>query len=326
MTDDATSPAAHRVILVEGSAPLASAAALALLGERFAARCLATAAAFATPPSISALAQVDDPVVSDALAAAALSPTLNPPLREAAAAALERGAVTAAVLAALAEIAEGPKRPPWSHAVKSLDAALARSETSQRQEAERTRHIARQLRAGEGAWQRRIAYQRDIARGAVHPIVAALIDANFLTGIVAPIEDDVAPALIPLALLAARSAQDPLRGKALALIQRRWSALASLPLSAAVRESVRPKDEPLRAAMIATLGTLGAVDALMRCVTACAGATRGAALEELARLWSRAQAELPEALLRASLARAEADADGSVSSLARSLTGRLAAC
>ncbi len=87
-------------------------------------------------------------------------------------------------------------------------------------------------------------------------MVAALVDAEFLVGIVAPMYDAVAPTLVPLALLAARSAQEPLRGKALALIQRRWRSAAALPLSCAARTLTRPKDEGLRAALLATLASL----------------------------------------------------------------------
>ncbi|MEZ4394743.1 MAG: hypothetical protein R3A48_27020 [Polyangiales bacterium] len=330
--DDPTDPTAEtpvealREALAGSLAPLAAAAELTRRGDLDAARCLAAAAAFATPQEILALGATDDVVVSDALGAGVLSATLAPASREACATALETAGVSPAALAALAEVAEGPKRPPWAHAGRALECALARSALEQRLDADRLRHVAKQLRAGEGGSSRRIAYQRDIARGVVHPVVAAMVDVDFLCGVVAPMDDAAAPALVPIALLAARSAPDALRGKALALIQRRWSAVAAPPLSAAVRASARPKDEPLRAALLATLGALGAAEPLARCAASCAGATRAAALTELARVFARAQAEVPEATLRAALAQAEADPDEAVASLARSLTARLAPC
>ncbi|MFO0626995.1 MAG: hypothetical protein U0325_15395 [Polyangiales bacterium] len=311
--------------LRDGTAPFVAAAALTRQGDLVAARCLATALAFALPAEVLALAEVVDPVVSDALGAAVLSSPLAPPLREAAATALERGAVTGASLAALAEVAEGPRRPPSSQAGRALELALARSDASQRAEMDRLRHAARQLRAGEGGSSRRIAYQRDIARGAVHPMLAALVDAEFLVGVVAPMDDEVAPVLVPHALLLARGAQEPLRGKAMALIQRRWSPVAALPLSCAARALTRPKDEPLRAALLAALGALGAVDALTRCAVALSGSGRGVALAELSRQLPRALAEVGVEALRAALAAAARDADASVAAQAVALTARLPA-
>ena len=90
----------------------------------------------------------------------------------------------------------------------------------------------------------------------MHPVLAALVDVEFLVGVVAPMDDEVAPALVPLALLVARSAQEPLRTKAMALIQRRWRAAAALPLSCAARSLTRPKDDALRVALLAALASL----------------------------------------------------------------------
>lgn len=324
-TPSPPTPDALRHALRSGVAPFSAAAALARAGDLSAARCLATALAFAHPADVLALGDVSDPVVSDALGAATLSAPLSAPLREAAATALERGAVTGASLAALAEVAEGARRPPWSQAVRALELALARSDAAQRAEMDRLRHAARQLRAGEGGPSRRIAYQRDIARGATHPMLAALVDPEFLVGVVAPMDDDVAAALVPHALLSARSAQEPLRGRALALIQRRWAPVAALPLSCAARALTRPKDDPLRAALVASLGGLGAVDALARCAVALAGSGRAAALAELSRQLPRALAEVPADELRAALDAAATDPDRSVAAQALALTARLPA-
>jgi hypothetical protein len=324
-TPSPPTPDALRRVLRGGASPFPAAAALARAGDLAAARCLATALAFALPAEVLALAEVSDPVVSDALAAATLAGSLAAPLREAATTALERGAVTGASLAALAEVAEGPHRPPWAQAVRALELCLARSDGPQRAEMERLRHAARQLRVGEGGPSRRIGYQRDIARGAVHPMLAALVDAEFLVGVVAPIDDEVAPALVPHALLLTRTAQEPLRGKAMALIQRRWASVAALPLSCAARALTRPKDDVLRAALLASLGALGAVDALTRCVGALAGSGRAAALAELSRQLPRALTEVPAEDLRAALGAAAMDPDASVSAQAVALTARLPA-
>lgn len=318
-------PDALRRALRGGASPFSAAAALARGGDLAAARCLATALAFALPAEVLALAEVTDPVVSDALAAATLAGSLAAPLREAATTALERGAVTGASLAALAEVAEGPRRPPWAQSVRALELCLARSDAAQRAEMDRLRSAARQLRGGEGGPSRRIGYQRDIARGAVHPMLAALVDADFLVGVVAPIDDEVAPALVPHALTLTRTAQEPLRGKAMALIQRRWAAVAALPLSCAARSLNRPKDDALRAAILASLGALGAVDALTRCVVALAGSGRAVALAELSRQLPRALAEVRAEDLRAALRAAAEDPDAAVAAQAVALTARLPA-
>ncbi len=139
-------PDALRRALRGGASPFSAAAALARGGDLSAARCLATAPAFALPAEALALGEVSDPVVSDALAAATLGGPLAAPLREAATTALERGAVTGASLAALAEVAEGPRRPPWAQSVRALELSLARSDAAQRAEMDRLRNAARQLR------------------------------------------------------------------------------------------------------------------------------------------------------------------------------------
>lgn len=72
------------------------------------------------------------------------------------------------------------------------------------------------------------------------------------------------------------------RAKVLALIQRRWGAAAGLAVSCAIRTPGRPKDDPLRVALVASLAAMGAQDALAACAEAGAGAARAAARQELA--------------------------------------------
>lgn len=311
-----------RVALRTAPSPLDAAAALARRGDPEGARALAFALAFADPSQVPALAGRDDPALSDALAAGVLGAALPNALREACAAALETAAVTPAALAALGEVAEGAKRPPWSHASRALAEAVARSSVASRAEAERLRGMARQVRAGEGGSGRRLSFQREIARGTLHPVVGALLDLDFLAGIVPPVADHVAPTLVPVALVAARAATDAQRPKVLALIQRRWGDVAGLAVSCAVRSPGRPKEDPLRVALVGTLGLMGAHEALAACAAVAVGAARAAAVQELSRAMERGPLDAPEGLVSAALARAATDADPAVASTAERLRAR----
>lgn len=319
---DAATTERLRQAMRAGPHPLDAAAALARLGDAEGARALAMCVPFAEASQVASLAGSGDAVVSDALAVGVLGAALPSALREACALALESTAPTPAGLAALGEVSDGPKRPPWSHASRALAALTPRSSVAARAEADRLRAVAKQLRAGEGGGGRRLQYQREVARASTHAVLAALLDHEFLAGIVAPIADEVAPTLVPVALAAARAATDAQRAKALALIQRRWGVLAGLAVSCAVRTPGRPKEDALRVALVGVLGGMGAHEALASCAAVCAGAVRGAALQELSRAAERGALEADDALLDAALARVEGDADAALRAAAQRLRAR----
>lgn len=307
---------------LRGENPLAAGAELCRRGDSRALAALTGAAAYLAPEDLSALADCGADAGSSALAAVTLAPWLTPAQRVAAAEALGRASVTAAGYAALAEIAEGAKKPPWSQAAAALAVVGPKATTPVRDEMERLRTVARQVRDGVRGVLRRQEFQRAIASGALHPAVAFLVGdgGEFLAGLLPPIADSAREPLTPYLLTAMRAPADEVRAKILGFLQRRWREVAAAPLGCVARTTFKPRDVGIALASVRALAAVGAHDELVAVVGAMSGAVRGAALGELAKVAERGALEADGALVTAALVRAMGDSDASVRARAEAMT------
>lgn len=306
---------------LRGENPLAAGAELCRRGDARALAALTGAVAYLAPEDLGSLADCGGDAGSSALAAAVLASWLTPAQRVAAAEALGRANVTSASYAALAEIAEGAKKPPWSQAAAALAVVGPKAPTPVRDEMERLRTVARQVRDGVRGVLRRQEFQRAIASGSLHPAVASLVGdgGEFLAGLLPPIADAAREPLTPYLLTALRAPADDVRAKILGFLQRRWREVAAAPLGGVARTTFKPRDVGIALAAVRALAALGAHDDLVTVTGAMSGAVRGAALGELAKVAERGALEADGALVNAALTRAVGDPDASVRARAEML-------
>lgn len=291
---------AQRVL--RGESPLAAAAELTRRGDGRGHRPLVGAAAFATPDELGALAQVEGPSGTDALACVALASWLPPASRLAAVEALGRATVTPRSLAALAELAAAQK--PMPQALKALADVTARA-AGLRDEAERLRTTARQMREGVRGVIHRQEHQRKVAAGETHPVMGLLVgdEGDFLAGLVPPIADGAREALMPALVALLRSPAEARSQRALAVLQRRWREVAAPALSCAARTPAKAKEAAAALAAVKALAAMGAGDDLVAVVAVTAGAVRAAALAELERAIERGATDIDAQLLSQALER-----------------------
>lgn len=288
--------------VLRGDAPLAAAAELVRRGDDRGARALVGAAAFALPEELAVLAGAG-PAGEDALACVALATWLPAPARLAAVEGLGRGAATARGLAALAELAAAQK--PMAQAVKGLAEVTART-VGLREEAERLRATARQMREGVRGVIHRQEHQRKVASGELHPVVGMLVgdEGEFLAGIVPPIADGAREGLVPALVTLLRSPVEARRQRVLAVLQRRWREVAASAVSCAARTPAKAKEATAALAAVKALAGMGAHDDLVAVAAVTAGAVRAAALAELERAVERGATDIDAVLLSRALERA----------------------
>ncbi len=290
--------------VLRGESPLASAAELARRGDLRPLRALVGAAAWVAPEDLAMLVRAGD-VGVDALAAVALAAWLPVNARVAAVEALHTAPVTAASLAALTELASGPRQPPAPQASAALGDVTARASKPLRDEAERLRGVAKQLRDGVRGVIHRQQFQRAVAGAALHPIVGMLTgdDGAFLAGLLPPLVDDAREGLVAPLLTVLRAPGDDARAKVLGFLQRRWRELAALPLSCAARTPSKHKESAASLAAVKALAAMGALDELAAVVGSATGAVKQAAATELTKALPRAGGDVDRALVDAAMAR-----------------------
>lgn len=291
---------AQRVL--RGESPLSAAAELTRRGDARGHRSLVGAAAFASPDDLGALALVEGPAGTDALACVALASWLPPASRLAAVEALARAPVTARGYAALAELAAAQK--PMPQAVSAL-ADMAPKAVGVRDEAERLRAMAKQMRDGVRGVIHRQEHQRKVASGELHPALGLLVgdEGDFLAGLVPPIADGAREALMPALMALLRSPIEARRARVLAMLQRRWREVAAPVVSCAARTPAKAKEAAVALAAVKALAAMGANDDLVAVVAVTAGAVRAAAIAELERAVERGATDIDAQLLSRALER-----------------------
>lgn len=285
-----------------GESPLAAAAELVRRGDDRGLRALAGAVAFALPEELAALATVPGAVGADALACVALASWLPLPSRQAAAEALARAPATARSYAALAELAAAQK--PMPQAVKALAEVTPRA-AAVRDEAERLRAVAKQMRDGVRGVIHRQEHQRKVAAGELPAALGLLVgdEGEFLAGIVPPIADGAREALLPALVALLRSPVEARRQRALALLQRRWREVAGAAVSCAARTPAKAKEAAAALAAVKALAGMGAHDELVATVAVTSGAVRAAAIAELEKAVERGATDIDARLLSSALER-----------------------
>lgn len=306
-----------------GASPLAAGAELARRRHPDATSALPAmvgAAAFVSADDLAVLLGAADAGV-DALAVVALASAVPVQTRELAAELLGGASPTVASLAALGELAEGPKRPPRAHAERALPLALGRAEPATREAAAKHRAWAQQVRDGVRGTLYRQEFQRAMARGAAHPVLGLLVgdDGGFMAGLLPPVADEARESLLPVLLAVARGGNEALRAKVFGFFQRRWREVAAGSLSALARTPLKAKDAALGVMATRALGAMGAMDELSAVAGAGVGGTRAVALAELAGPLERGAFDGGQARLIAALERSMGDADAAVRARAEAL-------
>lgn len=291
--------------VLRGESPLAAAAELVRRGDARGLRALAGAAAFAQPDELSALALAPAPIGPDALACVALASWLPMAVRLAAMEALGHAPASAPSYAALTELNAAQRSIP--QAARAL-AALSPRAVAVRDEGERLRAVARQVRDGVRGVLFRQEQQRKIAVGALHPIVGMLVgdEGDFLAAIVPPIADEAREGLVAPWLALLRSPVEARRERVVALLQRRWREVAALPVSCAARTPAKARELAAALAAVQALAGMGAHDDLVAVVAVTAGAVRTTAVAALERAVERGATDIDAALLAFALDRMSA--------------------
>jgi hypothetical protein len=293
---------ARRVTL--GENPLAAAAELTRRGDPRGLRALVGAAAFAAPEDLAALALAGD-AGAESLAVVSLAQWLPTASRDASVDALARASLTPATFAALAELVDGPKKPPWSRASAVLADMTPRAVGTVRDEAAKLRSIARQMREGARGVIHRQECQRKVASGALHPVAAMLIgdDGAFLAGLLPPIADAAREGLVAPLVTLLRAPSDERRTQVLGFLQRRWKELAAPALSCVARTALKHKESGATLAATRALSAMGALDELAAVVASTAGPVQLLARTELTRALQKPVTEYDRALVDAALLR-----------------------
>jgi len=293
--------------VVRGESPLSPAAELTRRGDPRGHRVLAGAAAFAAPDELAPLALVEGPTGTDALACVALASWLPPAARLAAVEALARAPVTPRGYAALAELAAAQK--PMPQAVSGLADVTPRA-VGVREEGERLRAMAKQMRDGVRGVIHRQEHQRKVASGELHPVMGLLVgdEGDFLAGLVPPIADGAREALMPALMALLRSPIEARRARVLAVLQRRWREVAAPVVSCVARTPAKAKEAAAALAAVKALAAMGAHDELVATVAVTAGAVRAAAIAELERAVERGATDIDAQLLSRALERVGAGA------------------
>lgn len=288
-----------------GENPLAAAAELTRRGDPRALRALLGAVAFAAPEDLSALSGPGGAAGADALACVALAQWLPAPSRDAAVDALARATLTPAAFAAVSELVEGPKKPPWSRASAALADMTPRAVGAVRDEATKLRTFARHMREGtRGVIQRQEA-QRKIASGALHPVVGMLMgdDGALLAGLLPPIADAAREGLVAPLVTLLRAPSDERRAQVLGFLQRRWRELAAPALSCVARTPLKHKESGATLAAARALVAMGAIDELAAVAASGSGAAQQLCVAELTKALQREGVEFDRALAEAALRR-----------------------
>ena len=304
---------------LHGEAPLCAAAELVRRGDP---RCLPTlvgAAGFLDADDLPVLAECS--AGTDALAAVLLAPWLALPARNAAADSLARAPLTAAGYAALVEITEGNRKPPWSKASSAMAVVKSKISVAIGVKLGDLRGDIRVLQDKDRPWGRQEVL-RAIATGATHPVVVALAgDPEMLAGLTPPIADEARETLLPYLLVLARAGNEAVRTKAFSFFHRRWRDGAARALSCIARTPAKARDASLAPAAVRALGTMGALDELTIVLGATPGPVRAAALTELERAGTKLRAEVAPDLLDAACSRAARDPDSAVRERVKKLLG-----
>ncbi|MBL8604762.1 MAG: hypothetical protein JNK72_22740 [Myxococcales bacterium] len=304
-----------------GESPLGAAAVLASRGHAEAARVAAGGAVFLGHDALASLPAAG-PMGAEGLLAVVTAPWLSPNARVAAAEALGLCEPTSAMVAALSQLSEGPKKPPYAQCLKALQGLAARVPDAQFQEAERLKSWARQVREGVKGLLRRQEVQRMVAAGELHPVVGLLVgdEGAFLAGLLPPVADGAREGLTPSLVAVLRSPAETERNRVLAMFQRRWRDPGARVFGALARTPHKGREAGLGQGLVKALGVMGAVDELAAVLGAMGGPLRAGALGELERLGARGLVEADPAVLGAALGRAQDDPDPGVAARARALS------